>query len=287
MAFTLTGTGVWSGELRRHPDRAEAADAAAELEHLGYAAIWFPAGDARGGFDVAGELLRATTSVMVATGILSIWLEEPEPVAAERAQLNDAYDARFLLGLGVSHAPAVGTDRYRKPLAKMRSYLESLDVAAPPVLPEERVLAALGPKMLELARERSLGAHPYLVTPEHTRIAREAVGPERLVATEQAVVLETDPECARELAREHLEIYLQLPNYANNWRRLGFSDDDIAGGGSDRLVDALVAWGDEDAIRARVEQHREAGADQVLVQAVSGGNGLPREEWRRLAPLLT
>jgi probable F420-dependent oxidoreductase len=287
MAFTLSGTGVWSGELRRHPDRAEAADAAAELEHLGYAAIWFPGGDAHGAFDTAGELLRATTSVMVATGILSIWLEEPEPVAAERAQLHDAYDARFLLGLGVSHAPAVGTDRYRKPLAKMRSYLESLDVAAPPVLPEERVLAALGPKMLELARERSLGAHPYLVTPEHTRIAREAVGPERLVATEQAVVLETDPECARELAREHLEIYLQLPNYTNNWRRLGFGDHDIADGGSDRLVDALVAWGDEDAIRARVEQHREAGADQVLVQAVSGGDGLPREEWRRLAPALT
>jgi probable F420-dependent oxidoreductase len=286
MAFTLTGTGVWSGELRRHPDRAEAADAAAELEHLGYAAIWFPGGDARGAFDTAGELLRATTSAMVATGILSIWLEEPEPVAAERAQLHDAYDARFLLGLGVSHAPAVGSDRYRKPLAKMRSYLESLDIAAPPVLPEERVLAALGPKMLELARERSLGAHPYLVTPEHTRIAREAVGPERLVATEQAVVLETDPECARELAREHLEIYLQLPNYTNNLHRLGFGDDDIAGGGSDRLVDALVAWGDEDAIRARVEAHRDAGADQVLVQAVSGGDGLPREEWRRLAPAL-
>src|SRR3954453_5771731 len=287
MAFTLTGTGVWSPDLRRHPDRAEAADAAAELEQLGYSSMWFPAGDAHGGFDAAGELLRATSTVTVATGILSIWLEEPEPVAAERAQLNDAYDGRFLLGLGVSHAPAVGTDRYKKPLAKMRSYLDSLDVAAPTVLPEERVLAALGPKMLELARERSLGAHPYLVTPEHTRVARDAVGPEKLVAPEQAVVLETDPECARELAREHLEIYRQLPNYTNNWRRLGFGDDDIAGGGSDRLVDALVAWGDEDAIRARVEQHREAGADQVLVQAVSGGEGLPREEWRRLAPALT
>src|SRR4051812_13759283 len=287
MAFTLTGTGIWSGELRRHPERAEAADAAAELEHLGYAAIWFPGGDAHGAFDTAGELLRATSSVTVATGILSIWLEEPEPVAAERAQLNDAYDGRFLLGLGVSHAPAVGTDRYKRPLAKMRSYLESLDVAAPPVLPEDRALAALGPKMLELARERSLGAHPYLVTPEHTRTAREALGPEKLLAPEQAVVLETDAERARTLARQHLEIYLQLPNYANNWRRLGFSDDDIAGGGSDRLVDALVAWGDLDAIRARVDEHREAGADQVLIQAVSEGDGLPREEWRRLAPALT
>src|SRR3954471_14711322 len=287
MAFTLTGTGVWSGELRRHPDRAEAADAAAELEQLGYSALWFPGGDARGAFDTAGELLRATTAATVATGILSIWLEEAEPVAAERAQLHDAYDGRFLLGLGVSHAPAVGTDRYKRPLAKMRSYLDSLDVAAPPVLPEERALAALGPKMLELARERSLGAHPYLVTPEHTRRAREALGPERLLAVEQAVALESDPERARTLARRHLEISLQLPNYANNWRRLGFGDDDIAGGGSDKLVDALVAWGDEDAIRARVDEHREAGADQVLIQAISGSDGLPREEWRRLAPALT
>jgi probable F420-dependent oxidoreductase len=287
MALDLTGTGIWSGELRRHADRAEAADAAAELEQLGYAALWFPGGDAHGAFNAAGELLRATTSATVATGILSIWLEEPERVAAERAQLHDAYDGRFLLGLGVSHAPAVGSDRYKRPLEKMRSYLDSLDVAAPPVLPEERALAALGPKMLELARDRSLGAHPYLVTPEHTRVAREAVGPEKLLATEQAVVLETDPERARSLARGHLEIYLQLPNYANNWRRLGFGDDDFAQGGSDRLVDALVVWGDEDAIRARVEEHREAGADQVLIQAVSGSDGLPREEWRRLAPALT
>lgn len=287
MALTLTGTGVWSGELRRHPDRAEAADAAAELEQLGYSALWFPGGDARGAFDAASELLRATTSATVATGILSIWLEEPEAVAAERAQLHDAYDGRFLLGLGVSHAPAVGEDRYKRPLAKMRAYLDSLDVAAPPVLPEERALAALGPRMLELARERSLGAHPYLGTPEHTRAAREAVGPEKLLAPEQAVVLETDPERARTLARGHLEIYLRLPNYANNWRRLGFGDDDIARGGSDRLVDALVAWGDLEAIRARVDEHREAGADQVLIQAVSGREGLPREEWRRLAPALT
>src|SRR3954464_15462060 len=182
MAFTLSGTGAWSGELRRHADRGEAADAAAELEQLGYSSMWFPAGDAHGGFDAAGELLRATSTLTVATGILSIWLEEPEPVAAERAQLNDAYDGRFLLGLGVSHAPAVGTDRYKRPLAKMRSYLESLDVAAPPVLPGGRALAALGPKILELARERSPGAHPSLVTAEHTRAAREALGPEKLLA---------------------------------------------------------------------------------------------------------
>jgi probable F420-dependent oxidoreductase len=287
MSLNLTGVGLWSAQLRRHPDRAEAADAAAELEQLGYSALWFPGGDAHGAFNAASELLRATRSVTVATGILSIWLEQPEVVAAERAQLHDAYDGRFLLGLGVSHAPAVGEDRYRRPLEKMRSFLESLDVAAPPVLPEERALAALGPKMLGLARDRSLGAHPYLVTPEHTRVAREAVGPEKLVAPEQAVVLETDPERARALARDHLEIYLRLPNYTNNLKRLGFGDEDIAGGGSDRLVDALVAWGDLDAIRGRVDAHREAGADQVLVQVVSAGDGLPREEWRELAPALT
>jgi probable F420-dependent oxidoreductase len=170
----------------------------------------------------------------------------------------------------------------------MRAYLDSLDVAAPPVLPEARALAALGPKMLELARERSLGAHPYLVTPEHTRIARQAVGPEKLVAPEQAVVLESDPERARAIARQHLERYLELPNYTNNLRRLGFGDADLAGGGSDRLVDGIVAWGDEDAVRERVLEHREAGADQVLIQVVTDRRDeLPREEWRALAPALT
>jgi probable F420-dependent oxidoreductase len=286
MALTLTGIGVWSPALRRHKDRGEAADAAAELETLGYSALWFPGGDPRGAFGAASELLRATSSVTVATGILSVWEAEPELLAAERAEVSDAYEGRFLLGLGVSHAARVGQDRYKRPLEKMRAFLDSLDVAAPPVLPEDRALAALGPKMLELARERSLGAHPYLGTPEHTRRAREAVGPEKLVAPEQAVVLETDPERARALARSHLELYLTLPNYANNWRRLGFGDDDIAGGGSDRLVDALVAWGDEDAIRVRVDEHREAGADQVLIQAITGRDGPPRDAWRRLAPAL-
>jgi probable F420-dependent oxidoreductase len=235
-------------------------------------------------------VLRGTRTLIVASGILNVWQHDPELVAAERAQLADASDGRFLLGLGISHAPIVDRDepgRYRRPLATMRAYLESLDAAAPPVPPESRVLAALGPKMLELARERSAGAHPYLVTPEHTHRAREALGPERLLAPEQAVVLETDPDRARTLARGHLAIYLQLPNYTNNLRRLGFGDPDFAGGGSDRLVDALVAWGDEDAIVARVREHRDAGADHVCIQAVAGGgDGLPRDEWRRLAPAL-
>ena len=293
MGLDLTGTGVWSAGLRRAPDRGAAADAAAELESLGYTALWMPGGDARTAFDAAGDLLRATRSVTVATGILSIWDGDPQWVAAERGELHDAYDGRFLLGLGVSHAPLVDREepgRYRRPLAAMRAYLDSLDAAAPAVPAEGRVLAALGPKMLRLARERSLGTHPYLVTAEHTRIAREAVGPEKLVAPELGVVLSRDASRARGIGREFVERYLALPNYANNLRRLGFDDADLASGGSDRLVDALIAWGSEDAIAARVQEHRDAGADQVLVQVLSGASdpsALPLEEWRALAPALT
>jgi probable F420-dependent oxidoreductase len=284
----LDGTGIWSGELRRHADEAEVADAATELDELGYSALWMPGGERGGVFNRLSALIRATSTATVASGILSIWVHDPEIVAAERAQLYDASEGRFLLGLGVSHAPLVDRDepgRYRRPLAAMRAYLDSLDAAAPPVPPEDRVLAALGPKMLELARDRSLGAHPYLVTTEHTRLARQIVGPEKLVATEQGVVLESDPDRARTIAREHLATYLRLPNYANNLRRLGFGDADFEDGGSDRLVDGLVAWGDDGAIAERVREHHEAGADQVLIQVLTAGDGgLPREEWRRLAP---
>jgi probable F420-dependent oxidoreductase len=168
----------------------------------------------------------------------------------------------------------------------MRAYLDDLDAAEPPVPAAERVLAALGPRMLELARDRSAGAHPYLVTPEHTRQARQVLGADRLLAVEQAAVLETNPERARTLARQHLAVYLQAPNYTNNWRRLGFTEDDLADGGSDRLVDALVAWGDAGAIRDRVERHHEAGADHVCLQVVTGEFRPPVEEWRALGPAL-
>src|SRR3954447_8141500 len=293
MALNLTGTGVWSPGLRLLPDRGGAADAAAELEELGYSAIWMPGGGADTVFNAVSDLLRGTSTVTVATGILSIWDADPEWVAAERAELHDAYDGRFLLGIGVSHAPLVDRSepgRYKRPLAAMRAYLDSLDAAAPPVLPEQRALAALGPKMLALAAERSLGTHPYLVTPEHTRVAREAVGPSKLVAPELGVVLERDAGRAREIAREFLDVYLKLPNYTNNLLRLGFSEADIADGGSDRLVDALIAWGSEDAIAARVAEHRDAGADQVLVQVLTDADrlaSLPLPEWRALAPALT
>jgi probable F420-dependent oxidoreductase len=286
----LAGVGIWSTELRRHADAGAVADAAAELEQLGYTMLWLPGGDPDTLFNRVSEVLAATSRVTVATGILNIWQHDPQVVAAERAQLYDAYGGRFLLGLGVSHAPLVDRDepgRYKRPLSAMEAFLDSLDAAAPPVLPEDRVLAALGPKMLRLAAERSLGAHPYLVTPEHTRGARQILGPERLLAPEQGVLLETDPARARAAARSALEMYLRLPNYTNNMRRLGFGDADFEGGGSDRLVDALVAWGDAEDVEERVRQHRQVGADHVCVQVLpSGGDGLPRAAWRELAHVL-
>ncbi len=280
----LDGVGIWSSELRFHEDDGELREAAAELEELGYAALWFPGG--RGGpiFDASGRLLDATREVTVATGILNIWMHDPEVAAAERAQLYDAYAGRFLLGLGVSHAPLV--DRYEKPLTAMRAYLDSLDAAAPAVPKDDRVLAALGPKMLELARERSVGAHPYLGTAEHTRRAREILGAAPLLAPELGVVLETDAQRARSIARKHLEHYMQMPNYVNNWRRLGYGDEDVEGGGSDRLVDDLIAWGDLEAIAGRIEEHFDAGADHVCLQVLTAGDGLPRREWRELSAAL-
>ena len=286
---SLTATGVWAAPLR-YGDPSAAADAAAELEALGYGAIWVPdvGGDVFGSVE---NLLGATSSLTVATGILNLWMHEPEDASSEHARLTKAHGHRFLMGIGVSHAPLIDSSepgRYTKPLSRMRAYLDGLDAAPVPVAVEDRVLAALGPKMLDLAGERAAGTHPYLVTPEHTAVAREALGSGKLVAPEQAVVLATDPVEARAIARSHLAGYLGLPNYTNNWKRFGFTDDDIADGGSDRLVDAFVAWGDEDAIVDRVQAHRDAGADHVCVQVLTADLWeLPLDEWRALAPSLT
>jgi probable F420-dependent oxidoreductase len=280
----LDGVGIWSPQLRFHEDEGELREAAAELEELGYSALWVPGRAGGPVFDAAGLLLRATSEVTVATGILNIWMHDPEEAAAERAQLDDAYEGRFLLGLGVSHAPMV--ERYEKPLTAMRDYLDSLDAAAPAVPKAERVLAALGPKMLELARDRSAGAHPYLVPVEHTRRAREALGGAPLLAPELGVILESDEHRARSVARSQLERYMGMPNYVNNWRRLGFGDEDLASGGSDRLVDALIAWGDVESIAERIEEHFDAGADHVCIQVVTDRDGLPRDEWRELSAAL-
>lgn len=279
--------GIWSADLR-FGDRGEAADAAAELEELGYGALWFPDG---GGpvFDAARNLLAATRETVVATGILNLWMHEPAEAVDGYASLNGDFPDRFLMGIGVSHAPAIDRMRepgtYRKPLAAMKAFLDELDSGTSPVPPERRVLAALGPKMLDLAAERTGGVHPYLVTPEHTRIAREAVGGDRLVLPEQTVVLCSTREEARSSAEGWLRDYLSLPNYANSMLRLGFTQEDVDTV-SDRLFDAIIAWGDEEANKARVDEHIAAGADQVCVQVVTGKQELPREQWRRLAPAL-
>lgn len=284
----VTGTGIWSAGLR-YGDAGESSEAAAELEELGYTALWVP--DVGGNlFDVVERLLNATKSAIVATGILNLWMHEAADTAEFHATMRSQHGDRFLVGIGVSHQLLVDSTepgRYRKPLSAMSAYLDGLDSAETPLNPDDRVLAALGPRMLELARDRAAGAHPYNVTPEHTAIAREAVGPGRLVLPEQAVTLTTDPEIARRRGRQHLEVYLGLPNYTNNIRRLGFDDNDFAGGGSDRLIDALVAWGDEEAIAARIREHRDAGADHVCVQVVSDEGLFPRADWRALAPALT
>ncbi len=288
MTFPIVGTGIWSPSLR-YGDPAAAADLAAELEGLGYSALWIPdvGGDVFGSVE---NLLKATTTATVATGILNLWMHEPGETAAQHARLTSVHGRRFLVGIGVSHARLIDSaeaGRYRKPLARTREFLDGLDAAPTPLPLGDRVLAALGPKMLELAGERASGSHPYLVTPDHTNVARQALGPQKLVLPEQAVVLETDPDRARSIARRHLATYLALPNYSNNWKRFGFTDDDLADGGSDRLVDALVVWGDEAAIAARVQEHRDAGADHVCLQVLSEDvRALPIGDCRRLATAL-
>lgn len=278
--------GIWSRELRFHGDRAAAADAAVALEELGYGALFIPdvGGDVLG---AVGELLDATRAIPLVTGILNLWMHDAGEVAAGVAAIERRHPERFVLGLGASHAAVVdaaGPARYGRPLSAMRAYLDALDVDG--AAPARRILAALGPRMLELARERSGGAHPYLVPPEHTRFAREVLGPERLLAPELSVLLDADPERGLERAREFVADYLRLPNYTNNLRRLGFGESDLAAPGSDRLVRALVAFGDEQSIADRVEAHHAAGADHVALHVIGAGETLPREDWRRLADAL-
>lgn len=284
---TPTGTGIWAGGLR-WGDVAEIPDAAAELEELGYSALWIP--DAGGEvFEAVELLLRSTTTITVATGILNLWMHSPEESAAEHARLTETYGNRFLVGIGISHAPLIDRDqpgRYTQPLATTRAFLDGLDAAPIPLAPSARVLAALGPKMLELARTRTAGSHPYNVTPEHTATVRQALGHDGLVLPEQTVALTTDADEAHRLGREYLTRYIELPNYVNNWRRLGFGDEDFTGGGSDRLIDALVAWGDEATIAGRVREHYDAGADHVCIQVISDQGLLPRRLWRALSPAL-
>jgi probable F420-dependent oxidoreductase len=281
--------GVWLGPLGLKA-ADETRGIVEELEQLGYGAIWFGEGvGTKEAFTQATTLLCWTERVVVATGIANIYARDPMAMANGARVLVDAFPGRFLLGVGVSHAPSVA-DRghvYDKPIATMRAYLDAMDAALyRPEGPTERpprVLAALGPRMHELSAERADGAHPYFTPPEHTATARKVLGDEPLLAPEQAFVLETDPAEARRVARQHMEYYLRLDNYRNNLLRLGFEEADFEGGGSDRLVDAIVAWGDVEAVRARVAEHLDAGGDHVCVQAVGPE---PLEELRRVASTL-
>jgi probable F420-dependent oxidoreductase len=274
----------WSGSWREATDPE--IDVAAELESLGYGALW-----SSGGFDPGltprfGRLLAATSRVAVASGIVSIWTGAPEDVGPAVADLETTFPGRFLLGLGASHGPAVSN--YSRPYSHMVAYLDALDALPTPVPVQRRVLAALGDRMLELAATRAVGAHPYFVPVEHTTRARAILGPAPLLAPEVAVVLETDPATARGLARDYAQIYLGLPNYTQNLRTFGFGDQDIDGGGSDRLIDAVIPWGDAATIADRVREHHEAGADHVCLQVISatGRDGLPLAEYRQLAEVL-
>jgi probable F420-dependent oxidoreductase len=283
----LQGIGIWSGQMR-YGDAGLIAEAAAELEELGYRAIWVP--DVGGDVLAAVELLLgATSDIGVATGILNIWMQDPTNVAARRAAWSESWQGRFTMGLGVSHAPLIDHEhpgRYTKPYSKMVGFLDALDGAPIPFPVTSRVLAALRPRMLGLARDRASGVHPYFVPPEHVVRARGILGPEATIAVELAVVLDDDPATARTTARRHTTTYVNLPNYTNNLREFGFGDEDFTDGGSDRLVDAIVAWGNDDAIARRITAMSDAGADHVCLQVIRADDDVPRAEWRHLAATL-
>jgi probable F420-dependent oxidoreductase len=254
---------------------AAAADFAKRVEAWGYAALWIPESRGRNALAHSSWLLANTERLIVATGIANIYARDPMAMANGQRGLNEQSDGRFLLGVGVSHRPMVQGVRghtYGRPVATMRAYLQAMrDAPYQAPMPREApltIVAALGPRMMALSSELADGAHPYNTTPDHTAQARSILGPGKLLCPEVWVLLETDPATARRAAREALSRYMQLENYVNSWRREGFGDD-LAGGGSDRFVDAMVAWGGEDAIRSRIQQHWDAGAEHVCIQVIS------------------
>jgi probable F420-dependent oxidoreductase len=285
--------GIWTGQLDLQP-AARAREVAAEIEELGYGALWIPEAVGREALSHAAVLLAGTERLVVATGVATIFGRAPRIAAAAQRLLADDSGGRFLLGLGVSHAPMVEGLmhlEWDRPLARMREYLDAMDeaftISPAPAEDPPRVLAALGPRMLALAAERAWGAHSYFVPVEHTATARNEMGDGPMLLVEQAAVHTTDAELGRSVARKYMAMYLTLPNYTNNLRRLGWGDDDLGDGGSDALVDALVAIGDAEAIAARVGAHHEAGADHVCVQVLDNDvTALPLDAWRDLAPAL-
>ena len=271
--MNLGKIGVW----RRRQDGSHDL---AELEALGFTAFWVGSSPS---LAQAREFLEHSSTLTVATGILNVWQHEAADVAAQHAELVRDFPDRLLLGIGVGHPEA--TAEYQTPLAEMRAFFDGLDAAPHPVPKDQRIAAALGPKMLDLVAERSLGAHPYFVPPEHTRLAREQLGSAALIATEVAVVVETDDAKARAAARAYAKLYLGASNYRRNLKRLGYTDADIDDGGSDRLIDAVVPHGSEEAIAEAVRAHFDAGADHVCVQPVGHGEA-PMADYRALAAAL-
>jgi probable F420-dependent oxidoreductase len=288
--LALPTTGIWTGTLDSLPAE-QAREAVAELEELGIGALWIPELAGRDPFVALALLLVGTRRIVGGTGIASIWARDPIATSCAAHALTEAFPDRIVIGLGVSHENLVNDLRghhYDRPLSAMRDYLDGMDgvpyQSYRPTTPVRLVLAALRPRMLRLAAERTDGAHPYLVTPEHTASAREVLGDRPVLCPEQAVVLERDPETARGWARRHLAVYLGQPNYLNNFREMGFTEQDLADGGSDRLVDAMVAWGSVDQVLDRVRAHLDAGADHVAVQAITGNlREAPLPVWRELA----
>jgi len=249
--------------------RGVTPEQAKDIEALGYGAVWV-GGSPPAELDWVEPILEKTTTLQVATGIVNIWTAEAGPVSESFHRIDKAYPGRFLLGIGVGHPEA--HQQYRKPIDALNEYLDKLDEYGVPK--NRRVVAALGPQVLKLSARRSAGAHPYLTTPEHTSEARALMGPDAFLAPEHKVVLTTESEEARTVGRKALEIYLNLQNYLNSWKRLGFTDEDVAKPGSDQLVDAVVAYGSTNAIAARLQQHLEAGADHVAVQVLTGPDKL-------------
>ncbi len=294
MKERIKQVGVWLGMDFCARPASEEREVIAELEELGYGALWFGEGHlVKEAFSHAALLLAASRRIVVATGIATIWGRDPLAMSTAGKTLAEAYPGRFLLGIGVSHQVIVESrgHEYVRPLTRMREYLDAMDAAEyqgpEPQPPLTRVLAALRPPMLELAATRADGAHPYFVPVEHTARAREILGPEPILAPEQFVLLETDPTEARRIGRESSSFYLSAPNYVNNLLWLGWKEADIQNGGSDALIDSLVAWGDEEAIRERVQAHLDAGADHVCIQPLGRRPGdLGLDQLRALAPAL-
>jgi probable F420-dependent oxidoreductase len=286
----ITRLGVWYF-LETMP-ASLAAEAAHRIESLGYSALWIPEAAGRHPFVSASWLLANTKTLIVATGIASIYHREPGVTVAGQKALAEQSGDRFLLGLGVSHQPFVEGVRgltYTKPVATMRDYLQKMDAApyaaVPPAEEPPRVIAALGPKMLELARDQTSGAHPYFSSPDHTAMARDILGPERWLCVEQKVILEKDPSKARAAARGVAQMYINLPNYRNNWLRMGLTEADFENGGSDRFVDTTFAWGDVDAINNRIKAHLDAGASHVCIQPVNPNGVVGDLHWEALEAL--